>query len=964
MKRYLWMLGVLWCVQVSQAQTDSLQAVQLLKHAISCLAEGKTDSATLLHRQALKKFEQLNLLGCWISSYADMGYAWADDAEQPFTGTALIEQGIAGMKRQPATKKEWESLTFAYIAAGHIRRVNANDFVGARDFYEQAFHIFKDELKEESDGIAEYLYHQLGNLYTQLGDYPRAENLLKGGVLYGHAHPKVGMADQGDLSIVLMETHQYEAALRIIYDGLGQRASQPDAVISMLQNEAVALHKLGKTTEALQRIRKVTGRIRKLSMEDDSLYYLMMNHITEAEILADQKYYTQAEALFHQGIAEGEAHWGTNEHREIGKVYCSLGALHYQLHNYQAALADFHQALQCVIREYRTKDYRELPTVSMINSENTILEALEGKALAFIALGQLESALKCYELIPVVGAKLIATHAYESSSLITLEEGRARFDQAVEIAWQLFQKTGQRSYAERAFALTEQARAVLMLQSIAKAQSEYQLPPETRRQEHELEAKIAWYEQQIAVEKQSAEGKSAARLKELSDALFQLKQAQQRFQEQLRHDYPEYARLSDQLHFLSVNEVFDLLRDGQALADYYLTDTDAYIFYFGKNGSFSLRKAALPPLFRDQVLRFTSFMSSNDENLEHKKWFQRMAYELYALLLKPELEGDQNTPNSLLIIPDDALVFIPFEVLLRRPVEEDAPWPGLPYLLDSMSTGYAYSATLLEMQHQISRRHRSKPAPRYPFAGFAPTYGPHAAPGTTRSVNIPDSLIYDIKSTQVELDQVQALMGGLPFKGPQANEQQFKTIAPDCGILLLAMHGLANDEQPELSCLLFGRPKGDSINNDVLFANELQIMQLQADLAVLSACHTGFGKLHKGEGVYSLARAFAIAGVPSTVMSIWRLHENTAPVLMAAFFKYLKAGKTKDEALQLSKKEFLKNDAHYESTHPFYWAGVTVNGDVCALHDSWNGLRWLGGVLIFLLLIALILWLRKRFSGK
>ena len=206
-----------------------------------------------------------------------------------------------------------------------------------------------------------------------------------------------------------------------------------------------------------------------------------------------------------------------------------------------------------------------------------------------------------------------------------------------------------------------------------------------------------------------------------------------------------------------------------------------------------------------------------------------------------------------------------------------------------------------------------------------------------------------------------ALIGGQKFPGPEASEQRFKEIAPDCGILLLAMQGLANDEHPELSCLLFGRPTGYSINNVLLFYTELQIMQLQADLAVLSACHTGFGKLHKGEGVYSLARAFAVAGVPSTVMSIWRLHETTAPVLIEAFFKHLKAGKTKDEALRLAKLEFLNNDDHYDSAHPFSWAGVTVSGDLCALDFS-SG-RWWWLLAVFLVLGVVLYFKGMRNEG-
>ena len=171
-------------------------------------------------------------------------------------------------------------------------------------------------------------------------------------------------------------------------------------------------------------------------------------------------------------------------------------------------------------------------------------------------------------------------------------------------------------------------------------------------------------------------------------------------------------------------------------------------------------------------------------------------------------------------------------------------------------------------------------------------------------------------------------MHGQAYYGDEATEAQFRLTAPDCQVLLLAMHGFADDQHPELARLLFGNPSTNAVNDNILFANELQVMQLHADLAVLSACHTGFGKLNKGEGVYSLARAFAAAGVPCTVMSLWRLHEDTGPAIVEAFFKYLQTGKPKDEALRLAKIDFLQDPGQEETTAPYYWAGLMVTGDV------------------------------------
>ncbi|MEL6918948.1 MAG: CHAT domain-containing protein, partial [Bacteroidota bacterium] len=46
-------------------------------------------------------------------------------------------------------------------------------------------------------------------------------------------------------------------------------------------------------------------------------------------------------------------------------------------------------------------------------------------------------------------------------------------------------------------------------------------------------------------------------------------------------------------------------------------------------------------------------------------------------------------------------------------------------------------------------------------------------------------------------------------------------------------------------------------------------MHLPADLAVLSACNTGTGRLTSGEGVMSLGNAFQYAGTKSLLISGW-----------------------------------------------------------------------------------------------
>ncbi len=107
-------------------------------------------------------------------------------------------------------------------------------------------------------------------------------------------------------------------------------------------------------------------------------------------------------------------------------------------------------------------------------------------------------------------------------------------------------------------------------------------------------------------------------------------------------------------------------------------------------------------------------------------------------------------------------------------------------------------------------------------------------------------------------------------------------------------------------------------------------MKLNAQLAVLSACNTGKGKLLGGEGVLSLSRGFFYAGVPSVIMTLWAVEDRSGADLMTSFYKYLAEGKTKDEALRLAKVDYLKSSDQMRS-HPHFWAAYMSIGNTTLL---------------------------------
>jgi CHAT domain-containing protein len=155
------------------------------------------------------------------------------------------------------------------------------------------------------------------------------------------------------------------------------------------------------------------------------------------------------------------------------------------------------------------------------------------------------------------------------------------------------------------------------------------------------------------------------------------------------------------------------------------------------------------------------------------------------------------------------------------------------------------------------------------------------------------------------------------------------------------------------------------LNDSILDVSELQTLgQLQTKLIILLACNTGIGKNVRGEGVLSLARGFAAAGIPATITTLWQIDNQSTYTLSELFFKHLQKGLATDEALQQAKLEFLRTqDVQY--TLPYYWGGSVLVGKSHVLRDEpFNARIWfslLAGLVTLSVLIVLLK--RKKFKS-
>jgi CHAT domain-containing protein len=102
-------------------------------------------------------------------------------------------------------------------------------------------------------------------------------------------------------------------------------------------------------------------------------------------------------------------------------------------------------------------------------------------------------------------------------------------------------------------------------------------------------------------------------------------------------------------------------------------------------------------------------------------------------------------------------------------------------------------------------------------------------------------------------------------------------------------------------------------------------------LVTLSACDTGVGEVRNGEGVYGLRRAFVLAGAESLVMSLWPVNDAIARETMVAYYRGLRAGLGRGDALRQSKLTMLRRSVRQ---HPYYWAGFIQSGEWASLNAS------------------------------
>lgn len=194
----------------------------------------------------------------------------------------------------------------------------------------------------------------------------------------------------------------------------------------------------------------------------------------------------------------------------------------------------------------------------------------------------------------------------------------------------------------------------------------------------------------------------------------------------------------------------------------------------------------------------------------------------------------------------------------------------------------------------------------------------------------------------------------------------------NCDIVHVSAHTFLDDERPWHSGVVLGVGEpaelpptqtvlrsGENPGELMLRASDIVGLDLDARLAVLSACDTAAGRIVSGEGVQGLTTAFLGAGVRSVVATLWPVDDATTAVWVEAFYRQLADGASAAESLRRASLALRSNPA---TAHPFHWAGFVLVGDgeTTVELETRRNVSWVVALSAFVIVLVVAAGRRRR----
>ena len=751
------------------------------------------------------------------------------------------------------------------------------------------------------EGI-ERLYNTLGTVHYESGDYQQSKHYFEKALQVASGKLKdndpLVVNYKNKLASALRQLKNYDGAVSIFNELLKYKVNRDE----ILHNIGSIYLEQGKDSLAVVYLRKVEYNNQnkfndlgvaysRLNMSDSSLAYFRKASDLNSRVNGNRKNIQFAITC-----------------KNIGDYYVSV-------ENYDSALIRYQHAIMQLVFDFDEEDIRLNP--SSFNGQYSVkelFEVLAAKAKIFTVRYQrqknkndLLSSIYAYDALYKLADYVIRTYNSEEARLLLTNKKHLLHNEPIDISIRLFEETGDSVYLRHAFRFDEKNKAtILALQlqktvSMQNADLPYELIEREKRLKQEINKLQVLLSQNIDSTLQT----------NLRDKQIELSELHKRFDE-----YPGYNSLKFIDNTIDIKALQRIIPEDYAVLSYHLGDTGMLGFLITKK-YFRHVYQHIDSSFGSNIRKLYDLIQLNGQDV--KMQTDQLTDSLYMKTIGP-FSNDISGFKHLMIIPDEELSFLPFEIL--KPVNKKS-------LISSYSITYNYSCSLLRTGKQ--HNNRSSILAMAPFVKTWP-------------------------ASEMEMRDIK----GDKITGEEATKEKFIKDAKNYAIIHLATHATANDSFPDKSYIQF-YPHDSSFISSRLFTNEIRGLSLNnVHLVILSACETGTGQLVKGEGLMSLTRAFSIAGCQNTIATLWRAENKSTAIISRYLHKYIAGGKTFAESLRQAKMDYLNDDIPGRLKSPAYWAHIRLIGTF--EKNKTSSLVYFLIIAVVLVLTAVVIYFTRRRS--
>lgn len=803
-------------------------------------------------------------------------------------------------RREPFLCNSYYNLGIFYWQLNFVHQAN--------DCFNRCIQVGK--IFPEKYFIVGMAHTQLAYSFYKAGDYQQARDIATKGMAFSKAagdtvQEAAQWTQKAQAEIELNDYKEAEKSIFIALRLLGRKANSQLA--SAYSVYADFLNATGNPQTSVIYYKKAYLLNKQLqnfvqcANDLNDLGYVYDNALKQQDNA--RKWYSEGAAL---------ARKNDNSYQLAG-FYENFGVTYWKQHDYKTALIYYQKGLNALPIKFNNKliiSNPEAGVLSQISNDYYVSSLFDDKAESLLALYKktgkkslLNAALQTF-LLADRSVDMMRWKQYgELSKLLWRRQTKQMYEHAIEVCYLL-------NDPESAFYFFEKSRSVLLNDQLnASLKPRVTMDEKLRKQ---LLVKIDSLNQQLTLLNSN---QPVDQLKTEWLTAYQTWEYQQsKLTAKLFEDPVVYSNVAQ---FFKITQR-QLASDKQSLIEYFNNDSMVYILLVTPIKA-NIYKITYRSYLHDSS-KFLEYCSDASLQNQHYDHYVTLANKLYQKLFKPLHIDNQR----VIISPGDH--FISFDALLDEPNSDES------FLIKKYSFSYVYSMRVLLNRHLSSIKQKTV------FLGVAPekySAAIHLQP-----------LIGSVASLQ----RIQGWFGSsVLLEKEEAKRKRLLSQLPQSQIVQIYSHATADSTTRDPVLYM-----ADS----VILMSDIQKLRCQrTDIVVLSACNTGTGYMAIGEGIFSLARGFRLAGIPCTVTNLWQADNKATYKLTESFYKYLSLKVPKDQAMRLAKLDCLKNDQSH--LLPYYWAATIVLGDSSALNiplsQTQHPLPWL--VIISSVIIVLLSFL-------